>query len=113
MPWSQTTPMDQKTQFIADYLREIFSFSELCARYGVSRDGLQACRALPEQDLQDFKNDRDDRTRVRTRPRRMSSKHCSSFVVVIRVGARRSCCRCWVSAIRAGIFLPERRCSRS
>jgi transposase len=38
MPWSQTTPMDQKTQFIADYLREIFSFAELCARYGVSRD---------------------------------------------------------------------------
>jgi putative transposase len=38
MPWSQTTPMDQKTQFIADYLRESFSFSELCARYGVSRE---------------------------------------------------------------------------
>ena len=37
MPWSQTTPMDQKTQFIADYLRETFSFTELCARYGVSR----------------------------------------------------------------------------
>ena len=38
MPWSQTTPMDQKTQFIADYLRKSFSFTELCARYGVSRE---------------------------------------------------------------------------
>ena len=38
MPWSQTTPMDQKTQFIADYLRECFSFTELCARYRVSRE---------------------------------------------------------------------------
>jgi putative transposase len=38
MPWSQTTPMDQKTQFIADYLRKAFSFTELCARYGVSRE---------------------------------------------------------------------------
>ena len=38
MPWSQTTPMDQKTQFIADYLRETFSFTELCARFGVSRE---------------------------------------------------------------------------
>src|SRR5262245_59484521 len=38
MPWSQTTPMDQKTQFIADYLRESFCFTELCARYGVSRE---------------------------------------------------------------------------
>jgi hypothetical protein len=38
MPWSQTTPMDQKTQFIANYLRETFTFSELCAHYGVSRE---------------------------------------------------------------------------
>jgi putative transposase len=38
MPWSQTTPMDQKTQFIADYLRETFSFTELCARFRVSRE---------------------------------------------------------------------------
>lgn len=37
MPWSQTTPMDQKTQFIADYLRECFSITELCQRYGVAR----------------------------------------------------------------------------
>ena len=37
MPWSQTTPMDQTPQFIADYLRETFSFTERCARDGVSR----------------------------------------------------------------------------
>jgi putative transposase len=37
MPWSQTTPMDQKTQFIADYLRESLSFTELCELYRVSR----------------------------------------------------------------------------
>lgn len=37
MPWNETNPMDQKTQFIADYLRELFSFTELCQRYGVSR----------------------------------------------------------------------------
>ena len=29
--------MDQKTQFIADYLRHSLSFSELCALYHVSR----------------------------------------------------------------------------
>ena len=38
MPWSQTTPMDQKTQFIADHLRGLFSFTELCAHYAVSRE---------------------------------------------------------------------------
>jgi len=29
--------MDQKTQFIADYLRKILPVSELCAHYGISR----------------------------------------------------------------------------
>jgi putative transposase len=38
MPWSQTTSMDQKTQFIADHLRGLFSFTELCAHYAVSRE---------------------------------------------------------------------------
>jgi putative transposase len=37
MPWSQTTPMDQKTQFIADYLRQQLSMTELCELYGISR----------------------------------------------------------------------------
>ena len=37
MPWSQRSPMDQRTQFIADYLRETFSIVELCEHYGVSR----------------------------------------------------------------------------
>jgi putative transposase len=37
MPWSQTSPMDQRTQFIADYLRATFSISELCEHYSVSR----------------------------------------------------------------------------
>jgi putative transposase len=37
MPWSQTSPMDQRTQFIADHLREVLSITELCDLYGVSR----------------------------------------------------------------------------
>ena len=37
MPWSQTSPMDQKTQFIADYLREVLDITELCDLYGISR----------------------------------------------------------------------------
>jgi putative transposase len=37
MPWRQTLPMDQKTQFIADYLRRTLSITELCELYGVSR----------------------------------------------------------------------------
>ena len=37
MPWRETSPMDQRTQFIADHLRETQTITELCDRYGVSR----------------------------------------------------------------------------
>ena len=37
MPWQEVKPMDQKLLFIADYLRRITSFSELCSHYGISR----------------------------------------------------------------------------
>jgi putative transposase len=37
MPWSQTSPMDQRTQFIADHLRQRYSMAELCEQYGISR----------------------------------------------------------------------------
>ncbi len=37
MPWSQTTPMHQRTLFIADHLRGTRSVSELCIEYGISR----------------------------------------------------------------------------
>jgi putative transposase len=37
MPWSQLSPMNQKTQFIADYLRWSLSVTELCEHYGISR----------------------------------------------------------------------------
>lgn len=37
MPWSQTTPMHQRTLFIADHLRGTRSVTELCAEYGIAR----------------------------------------------------------------------------
>lgn len=37
MPWSQSSTMDLKTQFIADCLRGLPSMAELCYRYGISR----------------------------------------------------------------------------
>ena len=37
MPWREASPMDQRTQFIADHLRDVRSITELCALYGVSR----------------------------------------------------------------------------
>ena len=37
MPWSDVSTMDQKLLFIADYKRQVFTFAELCRRFGVSR----------------------------------------------------------------------------
>jgi transposase InsO family protein len=37
MPWKELKPMDERILFVADYLRQIGSVSELCDRYGVSR----------------------------------------------------------------------------
>jgi len=37
MPWSETTPMDQRVQFIADYLRDAMTVTELCELYRISR----------------------------------------------------------------------------
>ena len=37
MPWSETKPMNQKMQFIADYLRQMLDMTELCQLYGISR----------------------------------------------------------------------------
>ena len=37
MPWTEASPMDQRTQFTADHLRDWGSITELCALYSVSR----------------------------------------------------------------------------
>lgn len=37
MPWSQTSPMEQRTQFIAEHLRGLLCVTELCKLYTVSR----------------------------------------------------------------------------
>ncbi len=37
MPWRERSPMDERVQFISDYRRQLFTMTELCNRYGVSR----------------------------------------------------------------------------
>ena len=37
MPWRSVKPMEEKIRFISDYLSNVFSFTELCERYGISR----------------------------------------------------------------------------
>jgi putative transposase len=37
MPWRERSPMDERLQFVSDYQRDLFTMTELCDRYGVSR----------------------------------------------------------------------------
>jgi putative transposase len=37
MPWKETAPVDERADFIADHRDGLYSTSELCARYGISR----------------------------------------------------------------------------
>lgn len=37
MPWKETCVMDQKIQFINDCLEDIYTMTELCEHYGISR----------------------------------------------------------------------------
>lgn len=48
MPWRDASPMDQRTQFIADHLRDALSITELCALYG--KTGYKTKSAHPVRD---------------------------------------------------------------
>ena len=37
MPWRTRSPMDERVQFISEYLRQLWTITELCQRYGISR----------------------------------------------------------------------------
>ena len=37
MPWLETSSMRERQRFIDDLYRGLFSMTELCARYGISR----------------------------------------------------------------------------
>ena len=37
MPWTETSPLSERLSFIADHQRGLFTMSELCDHYGISR----------------------------------------------------------------------------
>lgn len=37
MPWTQTDPMHERLHFVLAHAQELFSMTELCARFGISR----------------------------------------------------------------------------
>ena len=37
MPWRETSPMEQRLEFVREYATELFTMTELAAQYGISR----------------------------------------------------------------------------
>ena len=37
MPWEETCSMDERMQFMADYLKDQWPVAQLCRQYGISR----------------------------------------------------------------------------
>ncbi len=37
MPWSETTKMRERMRFVLDAEKDMFTMTELCERYGISR----------------------------------------------------------------------------
>jgi transposase-like protein len=37
MPWKETCPMDERMQFVAEYLKDQWPVAQLCRQYGISR----------------------------------------------------------------------------
>jgi putative transposase len=73
MPWRDASPMDQRTQFIADHLRESLSITDLCELYGVSRKtGYKWIDRYLRTGRQDWRSARAGRSARRGTPPRRS-----------------------------------------
>ncbi len=104
MPWSQLSPMDQKTQFIANYLRQSLSVTELCEHYGIgcARAGTSGLSATSARVPPAWPNAPDARRCARPRPPRGSCRRSLERGSAILPGARRSSWRSCPGAIPMG-----------
>ena len=57
MPWNETTKMRERVRFIGDFERELFSMTELCERYRISRvTGYKWLERFEEEGLDGLKD---------------------------------------------------------
>ena len=105
MPWNETSPMDQKTQFIADYLRQtLVHHRAVRTLRHQPQDRLQVDRPLPQTGPAGLeeRSRRPHSLPSSDTPEHRRAGHPRGSAAVIPLGARRSCCRCWPSAIPTG-----------
>ena len=87
MPWRETSPMEQRLEFVREYESGMFTMTELAAEYGISRKtGYKWPRAR-----WGCKIGRGGRITTLTRSPRRWSMRSSRFDAGIHAGGRRSC----------------------
>ena len=94
MPWLETSPVEERIQFIDDALSDRFTMSELCARYGISRRvGYKwLARYEERKDDGDSAIEAELLTTVRTASMVTSQNSSASFGDSIPSGERESFC---------------------
>ena len=111
MPWSQTSPMDERTRFIADYLRETFSISELCAQYSVSRKTgykwIDRYLTLGPAGLEEYS--RRPRLCPRQTPEHVVESLLSRFSELPNANGHAVVSRCWLIAVGPKHPIPPRQ----
>ena len=99
MPWSDTTTMDQKTQFIADYLRDVLSITELCELYGISR---KTGYKWIDRYLHQGPAGLEEYSRRPKQCPNQTEPEIADALLQMRRRQQRSCCRYYTSATRIG-----------
>jgi putative transposase len=110
MPWRETSPMDQRTQFIAEHLRNTLTITELCELYDISR---KTGYKWIDRYLRQGPAGLEERSR---RPQHSPWQTSAEIVSAILDARRRhptwavrSSSPCGTSSIRAGAGPPARR----
>ena len=78
MPWSETSPLDERTRFVRDARSGLYSMTELCRRFGISRKtGYKWLRRFAEDGAAGLQ----DRSRAPRRcPHRMDTRAAEALV---------------------------------
>lgn len=92
MPWCETTPMEQRLEFVQEYKSGLFTMTELAAEYGISRKtGYKWLAQYAAEGALGCRTGRGGRITTRRRSMRSCGTRSSRFAVGIRDGGRRSC----------------------
>jgi hypothetical protein len=95
MPWQETDPVDQRRKFVKDLASGLWTMSELCDRYGISRKTgyklTSSCTASRRRAPRGWTTAAVRRTTAPIARRASSRSSCSRRSRRTRAGGRGSC----------------------